>query len=528
MLMLYHGDGRTKMANLTSAIGVKWRDPLSDPGSISFAIPETDAQALGLLPGRIVKLYWKGHARVAARLMKHSSEFAVDDVAYRGYDSVPGVLSMWNEAVVWPEFPLSQRTTGTQRVFGAMSVNLNHEDTSWYNRADWHNAVGAPWSSSEGTKHRQPAGLSGPNPWWIARHSPFGTADANEVQWFRRGFTTYSGFAYKIYVSADDYLTLYLDGEKLVPNQQMWRQPLMVISGVMQPGKHWLVARVENTSINSAHNPVGLILALVQTDSDGKPVKGPPVVKTDPSWLVTDVRQGWHRATVIRSLHSEAVARGVHGPTYLRLGWDGARDSGGHAWTDKGEFIFDIASQGLTDIALQQAEKGFDLHVEADSMTVRADKRRGTDKSATVQLQLGKDGGSLLSYAPTIDPTRFTSALLHLNDGSWLHQDDTAGIAAQGRIEVGVALGSTSDTDTAGEVISAAFATNAHDLTSLTVEISTLIGPQLYQQILLGDTLTIPDPDGTGTIKGRVLAGTGDASDEVVRTWLEFVKDDSA
>lgn len=532
MLALYHSDGLTWITNLTTAKQLKWRDPYSDFGSISFAIAESDAAEL--TANRIVKVFWKGRARIAARLKKHTTEFAVDDVAYRGYDTIPGVLLMWNDAIVWPEYPLSQRTTGSQRVFGAMSNFLNHADSSWYEPADWHRAQGVPWSDTPGAKHRKPDGLSGPDPWWIARTYPFPSESAAATQWFRRNFTVYKGFAYTIYATADNYLTLYLDGEQIITpdqqNGQTWRG-LVAVSGIIQPGKHLLAAKVQNAYIKHGYNPVGLILAMIQMGGNGQPIKGRPFLKTDSSWLVTDVRQGWHRSLVPRSLHAEAVARDVSGPVNLGLTWTGDRDSAGVAWTDQGEWIFDIASAGLADIALQQAEKTFDLHVNADRMTVGAYKRLGTDKTATVQLQLGKDGGSLISYQPTRDPTKFTSALLHLNDGAWQHF--TASDADGFIVEVGVSLGSTSDTDTASEVVDQAFQVNAHELVSVNVESSCYTGPQPYQHFSPGDTITIPSPAGAGTIAGRVLAimvdcsGLEDPSDGKIHCYPEFTLDGS-
>lgn len=527
-LVLYHSDGLTKMHSLPTAINLQWQDCISRPGSVSFDIPAADAA--DLTTNRIVKVFWKGAARIAARLSDWDAEYAVHDTAYRSYQSVPGALAMWKDAIVLPEYPLSRRDTGETRTFGAMSnPDLPNSVGGFFIRADWHTPVGAPWKTAPGVKHRKPAGLSGPNPWWIAKNSPFTNAANDELQWFHKAFTTYKGFPYTIYATADNYLTLYLDGEQIITpdqqNGQTWRG-LVSFKGIMQPGKHLLAAKVENATLNNGHNPVGLILALVQNDSKGDPVKGAPVVKTDTSWLVTDANAGWRRALPIIAVHTEAVAREVLGATQLGLNWGPYHDSSGVAWTEKGEWTANIGDK-LDDFAMAQAEKVFDLHVNADRMICGAFQRYGIDRSATVELQLGKNDGSLLSDNPSIVKSRYTSAYLHLADGTWLHKTQADEVAGGNIVEVVVSLGGTADTDTAGEVIDQAFAVNAHSIAALTLEVSTVTGPQIYTHFFPGDTVSIPDTAGVDLIKGRGLTFTVDASAPVIRAWVGLVQDDS-
>lgn len=526
-IALYDETGTTKIRNLNLAVGLQWEDIVSNPGSVSFANPVSDSS--DLTPGSIVKCWWRGHAPVGAVIKDWSTEWAVEDTAYRTYQALPGLLDMWNQAVLFPEFPLNRRTTGDQRLFGPMELYVNADESPWCVPGDWAHPVGERWSDAPDIKNKQPKGFSNSvNPYWTAVTSPFTTAPDDETEWQIREFTTYSDFPYTIYTTADDYLTLYLDGEQIVtPDQQNAQSlfTLVAVSGLLQKGKHKIAAKYSNASYNDNHNPVGFIFALVQMDAKGNPVKGPPVIISDLSWLATSTNPGRSAASVVLKAHSEAVARSVPGCERLGVSWTGTRDSAGNLWTDKGIYSFPIGQMGLADIATQQAEAEFDLRAHPLTMKVDAYKRLGSDKSSTVQLKLRKAGGGLISYAETIKAARFTRGLLHLNDGTWLVREDAAGISAVGPIEIGVSLGTTPDTDTAADVFDAAFAYNATTWQSFVIELSTVTGPQPYIDFFPGDTISSPDFHNGGFLKIRVLGITIDASNYPSRAYLQVVVD---
>lgn len=527
LIALYDETGRTKIRNLTKAVGLSWADIVSNPGSVSFSNPIADSH--DLTPGRIVKTWWRGHSPVGAVIKDWTTEWAVDDTSYKQFNTLPGLLDMWNQAILFPEFPLNRRTTGDQRLFGPMELYVSSAESPWYVPADWTRAVGARWTDAPDIKRRQPPGFSNSlNPYWIAKTSPFTDAPDDETDWLIREFTTYSDFPYTIYTTGDDYLTLYLDGEQIVtPDQQNAQSmfTLVSVTGVLQKGRHKIAAKVANAAYNDNHNPVGFIFALVRMDAKGNPVKGPPVLMSDTSWLATKTNPGRSRASVVLRARSEAVARGVPGCINLGVSWTGKRDSAGNAWTDRGIYSFPTAQMGLGDIASQQAEAEFDLRANPATMKVDAYKRLGTDRSATVKLDLGQAGGGLISYAETIKTARFTRGLLHLNDGTWLEQQDSAGIAAVGPIEIGVSLGSTPDTDTAAEVFAAAFADNASTRQTFVIELSSVKGPQPYIHFFPGDTISSHDPHNGGYLKIRVLGINIDFNTYPVRQYLQVVVD---
>jgi hypothetical protein len=528
IIALYDETGQTKIRNLTKAVGLQWADIVSNPGSVTFSNPVADS--VDLHSGRIVKVWWRGHAPVAAVLKDVEVEWCVDDLFYREYQLLPGLLDMWNRAVLHPEFGLNRRTTGTQRTFGPMELYVSSSESPWFIPGDWDYAVGARWSDAPDIKRKQPPGLSGPNPYWIASTDPFTDAPNDETDWLIREFTTYSDFPYTIYTTADDYLTLYLDGEEIVTPDQQNAQSLFTlvsVSGLLQAGRHKIAAKVSNASYNSNHNPVGFIFALVQMDAKGNPVKGPPVLISDPRWLATSTNPGRNAASVVLRAHSEAVTDGVRGCIYLTPSWNGHTDTAGHAWTDKGIFTLPIAEMGLGDIATQQAENEFDCRARPSAMKVDAYKRLGSDKSATVKLDYGRNGGGLISYREKVTSQHPNRALLHLNDGTWIQRDNTSGVSADGPIEIGVSLGSTPDSDTAAEVIDAAFADIGNPTQSFVIEISTVQGVQPYVHFFPGDSIGAPDPHNGGFLKIRVLGITIDASDYPVKAYLQVVVDNT-
>lgn len=527
-LSLYESDGQTKVCDLTTFKGLQWQHEMSAPGSLTFSLPLDDANTTHVTSKRIVKVFWRGAARLAARIEEATTELAVDGRRWRSWNQLPGVMDTLNDAPMLPEYGL-RSSSGSDRTFGFMS-GFGH----WYGvSGNWTDAAGFPYSGDTGLKHGRPGAtiLKTFNPWWISKNDPYENRPPRSVMWFRKTFTTDAGLPWRMLAAADDYMWIYVDGEEVfTPDQQQhqsWRY-LAQIDGAFTAGDHVIAVKVQNSSIDDSSNVVSLLLALQQTDNKGDFVSGPPLVITDDSWKVSDTTPGWTVGEVLSQLFTEATDGGISALSVLQRGFTDTNDSAPSLWDTRGEFTFPVGT-GYLDVVQQFAETHADFDVDPVLLHLRAYQRMGTDKSGTVEFQLGSGNtGSLKTATVARKHPRYNSALIHLGDGSWTIREDTASVTAWGRAQLMLSLGSTAETNTAHEVADAQFAETGKSTFQHTLECSVLDGPQIYTDIDLGDSFLAPNEDGDGTMKVRAMAFTVDASDEVVKTFVEVREDVSA
>jgi hypothetical protein len=271
---------------------------------------------------------------------------------------------------------------------------------------------------------------------------------------------------------------------------------------------------------------MGLIGCVFTLNSVGS--KTGTLLETDTAWKVNNgspTVPGWHRGQVLLALCTEAANRGVLG-AQVNLGFTATHDSAGQPWADTpDDYSFAIYTTNLADIAAQLGESDIDISFDADTMTLHAWNRKGVDRSGTVALTHGKNGGSLMSHDTSSASARFTAVGAQLANGTWREVLDTAGISAYGRIEVGLTPGNSEQAST--NTARAQLVESAQPLLSITASTSSLVGPQPYATYNVGDTITVPGHGGGGTVKARVIAISVDATASPIRAWPELVKDDS-
>jgi len=525
---LYASDGTTFISDLTTARNIQWLHELSKPGTASFEIPLADA---GDIADRcIVKFSWKGAIRFGVRITSEQCSLAVDGTRWVKFDNQPGLLSLLSDAVVYPENGLNRRSAQS-RSFGYMS-----KDGDWRDPTEWV----TPQTAAFG------GGTHGPNPkallpydrnwFWIGYTDPDTSQPVDTVNFFRKTFTLTDAADLVLITSADNFGDVYIDNEQVVTADRTGATSWFNAQFIplrLDAGDHLIAAKCQNTSYTwtppGALNPMAFMATLMFVDGNGQPIRDSFVIHTDDTWEVSSgvPEPGWGRAWVLHTLVTEAQDRGVLGPSLLTMDFDVTQDSDSVTWSDRGEFTFDVGTVNLSDIATQLAESLVDFDVAADTMTLQAWNRRGSDLSATVELQLGEDDGTLMSYDTTRTTARFTSVLTQLADGTWIDTLDTAGVSATGLIEVGLNIGSTSSLVTAANVARAQLAESAAILVSSTAKPSVLEGALPYVDYSLGDSITVPAHRADGTMRARVLSITVDGSGDTVQAWPEFVIDNS-
>lgn len=531
---LYDTDGLTVIGTFKLLRNVTWQDISSQPGSATFEVGLDDPLVSEATARRIVKLRWYRHGKKIAtfgcRLQADVAELAVDGRRWVRFESQPGLLSLLGDAVVYPEYGLKRRSSST-RLFGFMS-----DDGDWRLDGDWLRPSGYPFSEETGHRKGRPSGMQGPDPDWIAALWPATHVSPKTINYYRETVTLADGKYAELVVTADNFLTVYLDGEEIATPD--YSDPLgwMHVQSIplqLDAGDRLFAYKVENAPLanGGGGNPLGLIYVLYEVDNDGHRIG---IIKQSTagaaSMAVHDntPSPGWFPAQVLRKLVLEAQGRGVDACEALTIAFTDFHDSTGAQWAGRGEFAFDIGTVTVSDIATQLAESGMDVAVGAETMRLLGWLRRGSDKSGTVALTLGDAGGTLVAFESTETPTQLTRILTQLEDGSWVETVDSTAEGVSGRIESALSLGSATDEGTATDVGSDQLGQYSTARTSVTSEPTTVTGPVAYIDYGIGDTITVPGPRNVGTMKARVLAITVDASGDTVRAWPEYVEDPTA
>lgn len=525
-LALFAADWRTKLASLHSQ-DFAFRDEFTAAGSITFSLRLDDPALAQTSPGRLVKAYWKGHSRVASPLRKSTTKLAVDraatDRAWRTWDSQADVKGAIQDGIVLPEYGI-ERAAGDNRTAGYMSLGDELTDGG-----TWTRAVALPFADDTGHRAGVPSVFKGLGASWIAKHGPYAIQAPTHREWLFIVFRTYTAFEYEIVDAVDDNRELWLDDEQLGflgDNGVQSYSYVGRVTGRLPAGLHKWAVQVDNLATGRPNNPVAYIGVMRRLHANGDPVKGPPFLTTSSRWLAADNVQGVHKAHFLLKMWQENAAWPIGAFRRMHTSWTRDRDSSGQAWSDAGRLTQPIA-RGLLDVFQEYGEQSFDHSVDADTLTHRLHKRLGTDRSATVTLELGVAGGSLKTYEVTRTEARYNAGLLHLDDNTWTLREDPS-VTDDNRAAIGLSMGSTAWVSTANAVADAQFDETAHVTREFqNVEVSLNRGPQLYEQFWTGDSVMGRDEDGSD-LKVRIMAATVKVSEDVVQVFLDLVEDRSA
>lgn len=529
------------VCNLPLAKDIQWGRELSDTGYVSLALPLDDETTALATAKRFLKVLWRGRVQQAARIDSSSIALAVDGRKWRVFDNLPGCLNMLGDLVVWPEYGVD-RTASTTRTYGYMSATNNSDgDSGWFGSGNWTGADGVRYREDTGFRQAQPAGLSFPNPAWIAKRGPYHIEPAGSIQWFHHQFHTYSDeITYQILATGDDVLELWLDAEQIItpetPQAQAWKQ-LMQVTGRLQAGLHVIAGRVRNGRRKAG--AVAGICAMQQLKANGDVVDGPPIAWSSPRWKVSDVLPGFRGGDVLRRTVFENRAHDIATADLIGMGFNHVSDTDGEQWGDEpDQHEFDTGGSGL-DLAQQLAEKLVDVGMDPDALQLLAWNRKGSDKSATVRISRGhlrpsseapgSSEASALSVQLEQREAQYNVLLIQLADGTWIEETDAASIATYGRVVSSVSAGSTSTERKAASVADGLFTENAHPSRTFTVQISSGVGPQPDRDFVEGDSIGVEDEAGDW-VKVRVMGIRVDATSDRITNLpidVEVVVDES-
>lgn len=163
---------------------------------------------------------------------------------------------------------------------------------------------------------------------------------------------------------------------------------------------------------------------------------------------------GWRQAEILRSQINEAQGRGNLSASLLTVDFTSTTASDQSAGEDRtwvAEFSksMRIGTKGLDAIAQLCALGSFDVWVDFNATPaaykLKAAKRRGRDRSATVTLEPGRN---LIGWEVTETDAVQNDAVVQY-DGGWVNYQDATSIGEWGNREIGISLGAVQDDDTA-------------------------------------------------------------------------------
>ena len=247
-------------------------------------------------------------------------------------------------------------------------------------------------------------------------------------------------------------------------------------------------------------NTAGFILTGLEVDDNGK--EGAVVVRTNTAWQASSVEPQFRPALILRKLVEEAATRGVYRLSGVTFGFTNSAPTSG-SWTTGVDLTLKVGSD-LTTVFDDMVDLGHDFWFNPATNRLDAWESRGTDRTATVLLDTGVN---LMRFTTTVERPMKTVALIRSRDG-WLAAAQDALRTTNGRRETFLEYGSTSSESYARtQALRVLARTGKTQVVANAVEVAVVDGAVPYVSFDVGDTVSIPDPAGTGGLgQARVLS----------------------
>lgn len=249
---------------------------------------------------------------------------------------------------------------------------------------------------------------------------------------------------------------------------------------------------VETVELGTA----GFLMSSATLDAVGNP--SATIVRTNTTdWEVSQVEPLWRPAEILRTLVSEAQARGVYRVSSLDIsGFSASADSASAAWTTETSTNIRVGAT-LLDVHNELIEQDVDFRVDPDTFALQAYDALGADKSNTVYLTAGSN---LTELGTSVDRRLKTVAVIRTSSG-WA----TTAVPGQRReayLEAGGATSANQARSLAAKLL---------ERTGVTLESANAVtimerpGAVPYVDFTVGDIVSIPNDSG-GYDRARVLS----------------------
>lgn len=470
---VYQPDGLTKISELPRRQAPSGQEPLNEVGSGDLTVRLDDAiiQAYPeiLEFGNIVKCFLASQCihgfRIKTRKTTH-----VSDAQWSGYVktvSGPSVMHLMDDFIVQHDLPGAPQN----RSLDTRPFTWAAPPGSWYNDAKWQGSYNSSpqtdppsdfnQAPNQRSKWENPPNFPDENAQWMWIHPEpsfnegnFNPPPLKGLRYYRKTFTTANKMLVRLYSSADEAYTVYLDGEEVISGsgEETGYTQLETRKIILRAGQHTvgIVQKFEAQVVADGADAV--IFTMMKLNTKAKPTE--VVVHSDSSWLTTWRRPvpSWKRTNVLRKAVTEARARNNESANRLLFGFTEERDTHGRRWTDRWD---DDVAIGTTVLELQKLlseGNGFDVWVDPATMEICAWRRRGRDKSKSITLEPGKN---LLNYEVEETEEVRNTFLIHY-DGGWTTWRAKGSSRRFGRREAMVEMGRARGDDHAREILAKA------------------------------------------------------------------------
>lgn len=313
------------------------------------------------------------------------------------------------------------------------AFNWTSPEGEWYNPNNWVLGAFNTWSLSNPPTRRkryQPVDWLVPSARWCSAGRKF----------YRRQFSISTQTTVRIFATADEWYKCFLDGDLILEGTEIevGYQSFEYIDIVLPPGPHVIAFSTTGIGTPGGDGNDSLLFAMCSVDKNGDRVL-PPILVSDSSWRSSIHKPpiGWNRACVLRQVVSEAQARGSRAAQMLSFDFTHLVDSSGQPWTDSFNEEVGIGSSILDLTSSLTEGNGFDVWVDPEDFSIKAWKKRGIDKSASIALI---PGVNLLDYSVE-ETDDVVNHLLIQYDGGFTEVNNMASQAKYGRREGYLSLG---------------------------------------------------------------------------------------
>jgi hypothetical protein len=429
----------------------------------------------------------------------------------------PGALGVLNSGMCTPEY--GWRPEGTDE--RSFDYGSDPSIGGWLVSREWKTPVGKPvrksWRWTYKKRHR-PKGWPERKSQWLWWRNPDSKGSADETCYFRSSFTLSAARRVKFWVCGDDTLEFQVDGEiRATTGPGDWAKATVIVL-TLSAGEHNVAAKVTNISGSTGNqNRSGFLCAIARVDGDGDVVQW--IRRTTPStWTVR--RQGtsapgWFAAQILRQLVAEQKARGCAGHSPITYGFTTTTDSAGRAWVGRQELAISVGTQGL-DYVQQLVEAGIDVAM-TPALKLNAWRSRGADRSSWVRLD--QHGALALDETGAQPPAIRNVAYARARTG-WAGQTDSASVAAAGRRETVVTLGSSRSVSQTLGTLAAMLPDLADPPQTIEVKVSGATGKwQPYRDFNVGDWVSYRASGWSTWRKMRVMSIGGEVNEAGHPDW---------
>lgn len=492
---VYEADGITLAGTLASDNKREFLKDLSAEGSYSLEVKLGHADEALLADDTIVRFLIDGTAKWQGLVEPRDIVYADSQNREAGRVvkcSGRGTLALLERAPIYPERGLGV-VSPAERYFNPASKDF--DVSGWGAATEFHLQ---DTTDDTDPYYSRPLGWKAGAAYWIGPSDGVTSLPAPiGFWWVVKDFTipVGEGGDYRLSWAVDDGVEWFLDGAKVAGESRvgLWGVTSQQ-TFLLDEGTHRVAARVENFDRPVSSTNATALVATLAKELAGGAVLDDPVIATDDSWkfLQVTTEPGMTVGQILDVLLTEAQTNGYL--TGLTWDFDATDDSNSDPWPVEVDVVFPVGTSLLEVIRHFVDEHAADFEMSATGLVLHAYVSKGSDLSASVEVEYGVNVGRL-GFSKT--PPGPNTALTRTAEGRYVEKERTSSVSAWGRRGVFLSLGSAPSADAADRQVEAFFDDNSEPVEALTdVQVEEVSAVPL-DDFDVGDTVSATSSDGS-------------------------------